>query len=380
MENWVVRFLSSIAEIDRTTWNVISGTAHPFTRYEFLAALEYSGATTAGTGWQVSHAVISHGAVPVAVLPLYLKSHSYGEYVFDFAWADAWSRYGLSYYPKLVASIPFTPVTGPRLCIAANVDRAAVLSALLPALDARVAAMGASGWHVLFPRASLAERLAEHGTMTRRAVQFHWFNRDYACFDDFLARFTSRKRKNLRKERSKIAAQGITLRTCCGEAITEDLWDQFFTFYQLTYARRSGHGGYLNREFFRQIAATMGEHLVLVLASRAGRIIAGALSFRDSDTLYGRYWGCIEDCDFLHFEACYHQGIEYCIEQGLQHFDSGAQGEHKIQRGFEPVYTYSTHVIAEPSFRPAIAEFLREEGAHVDGHKTRASELLPYRE
>jgi predicted N-acyltransferase len=380
MNDWTVRFVPSITAIGRQTWNAITGIEHPFTRYEFLGALELSGATTARTGWQVSHAVVARSGVPVAVMPLYIKSHSYGEYVFDFAWANAWESHGLDYYPKLVAAIPFTPVTGPRLCVAPGEDRGAVIKALLPAIDARMVELAASSCHFLFVQPKLADKFQESGVLTRRGVQFHWFNQDYSCFDDFLQRFNSRKRKAVRKERSGIAAQGITLQTYIGTDLSETLWDQFFTFYQMTYAKRSGHGGYLNREFFRQLGTSMSEHLVLVMASRGGRIVAGALSLRDADTLYGRYWGCVEDCANLHFEACYYQGIEFCIEHGLSRFDSGAQGEHKIQRGFEPVYTYSNHLIVDVRFKAAVSDFLTQEAAHTEGYRNSAAALLPYRQ
>lgn len=379
MKNWVVRFVPTIADVGPGIWNAIAGRDHPFTRYEFLLALEQSGATSERSGWQVSHAVVDVQGRAVAVMPLYLKSHSYGEYVFDFSWAQAWQRQGLSYYPKFVTAIPFTPVTGPRLFVIPEVDRAPVVDAILSAVAARAEALGISGWHVLFAQPELVDDLASEGLLTRSAVQFQWFNRGYSSYEDFLGQLCSRKRKALRRERSRVAEQGITLRTYSGKAITERLWDHFFEFYQLTYARLSGHGGYLNRRFFGLLGELMSEQLVLVMASRSERIIAGALNFYDADTLYGRYWGCTEPCDQLHFETCYHRGIDFCIANGLGRFDSGAQGEHKIKRGFEPVLTYSSHWIAEEQFRPAIDRFLQQEAVQLKDYRERASQLLPYK-
>ncbi len=376
---WKLRFIASIDAVPAAQWNRIAATDYPFVRHEFLQALEHSGATTAATGWQVAHAVVYRHGVPVAFMPMYRKGHSYGEYVFDHAWAGAYHRHGMEYYPKLVAAIPFTPVTGPRLCVADGVNEATVLRHLVDGIGTLLDEGGGSSWHVLFPRQALAESLVDSGLLLRRGVQFHWHNRGYRDFDDFLERFSSRKRKAVRRERARVAEQGLTLTTYSGAEITTEHWDHFFTFYQLTYAKRSGHGGYLNRSFFERLGTVMADQLVLVMARHDGREVGGALSLRDQHNLYGRYWGCTREFDNLHFEACYYRGIEYCIEHGLSRFDSGAQGEHKIQRGFEPCDTWSCHWIAHPGFRQAIERFLVEDGAEVERYRQAARELLPFK-
>ena len=380
-----VSFIPSLEYIDRDQWNAVTGTDYPFTRYEFLQALEASGATNGDSGWQSHHLLVhdSSGRQLVAVLPLYLKYHSYGEYVFDWSWADAYRRTGLDYYPKLLAAIPYTPATGPRLCIRPGIDEQAVTTRVVTALKKEARDRGASSIHVLFPELSLRERLQQQDLDYRRGVQYHWFNKGYQHFDDFVADFSSRKRKNLNKERRKVSEQGLRLQVLSGENIPAALWQRFYYFYQLTYAKRSGHGGYLNQHFFQLIASSMPEHLVLVLAyddRRDTQPIAGALNFRDSQTLYGRYWGCLAEYDFLHFETCYYQGIEYCITHQLQRFDPGAQGEHKIQRGFTPVETWSNHWIAHPEFRHAIQDFLQRDNAAMLDYLHRARELLPFKQ
>ena len=379
-EPLAARFLSSLTQIPARDWNALTGTDYPFIRHEFLLALEQSGASCAKTGWQPCHLTLYQGDELVALLPLYLKSHSWGEYVFDWAWANAWRQHGLNYYPKLLTAIPFTPATGPRLCIAPDRERTAVLDALLLAIQQFAGKQGISSWHLLFPEREDSAYLARQGLSMRSANQFHWFNRGYGCFDDFLAGFNSRKRKSLRRERRRVTEQGIALELREGTAITASDWDCFYRFYQRTYAKRSGHGGYLNREFFQLIGRSLPQHCLLVTALQQGEAVAGALYFKSADTLYGRYWGCSRELDCLHFEACYYQGIEYCIANGLQHFDPGAQGEHKIQRGFEPVQTRSNHWIADSRFAAAIADFVQQEGEHIDQYMQEAARYLPYRQ
>jgi predicted N-acyltransferase len=374
------RFLSSITQIASADWNRLSGIDYPFLRHEFLSALEQSGSSDADSGWQPCHLTLYRDNALIALMPLYLKSHSYGEYVFDWSWADAWRQHGLDYYPKLVTAIPFTPATGPRLCMAAEESRPQLLKAMLGAVEQFANQRQLSSWHLLFPEREDAEVLAGQGTSLRLSSQFHWFNRGYSQFDDFLASFNSRKRKNLRRERRRVAEQGISLQRREGTAITTTDWENFYRFYQTTYAKRSGHGGYLNREFFQQIGTAMPEHCVMIMAYLDGAAIAGSLCFRSSDTLYGRYWGCDEELDCLHFEACYYQGIDYCIEHGLQRFDPGAQGEHKIQRGFEPVPTWSNHWISDPQFAEAIADFTRREAPHIEAYIAQASDYLPFKQ
>lgn len=379
-----VSFIDTLDQIDRDQWNAVTGIDYPFTRFEFLHALQVSGATNGNTGWQ-SHHLLVHDATGqqlLAVMPLYLKFHSYGEYVFDWSWADAYQRAGLDYYPKLLAAIPYTPATGPRLCIKPGQDNTAITACVIDALKSEARRQRASSIHILFPDSNLSGELQALGLDRRRAVQYHWFNEGYRTFDEFLCRFSSRKRKNLNKERHKVNAQGLRLQVLCGTDIPRSLWQRFYYFYQLTYAKRSGHGGYLEQRFFELIADTMPEQLVLVLAyddNRDTQPIAGALNFRDSHTLYGRYWGCLAEYDFLHFETCYYQGIDYCIAEGLKRFDPGAQGEHKIQRGFIPTETWSNHWIAHPEFRAAIADFLHRDNDAMLDYRHRACELLPFK-
>jgi predicted N-acyltransferase len=373
------RFLASLDEVDPGEWNRITGIDYPFLRHEFLYGLERTGCTRAETGWQPCHLTLSDDAGLLAVLPLYLKSHSYGEYVFDWSWAEAWQRSGLEYYPKLVSAIPFTPATGPRLCLREGVDEAVAWPLALQSIRDFAGRQEISSWHLLFPVEDVAARLLQMGLHRRTATQFHWFNRGYDSFDDFLAGFTSRKRKTLRRERTRVAQQGIALRTLQGAEIGTGDWEKFHRFYQMTYAKRSGHGGYLNRDFFTDVAASLGDQVIMVLAYLEDQAVAGALYFRSSDTLYGRYWGCEREYDCLHFEACYYQGIEYCIANGLKRFDPGAQGEHKIQRGFEPVHTWSSHWIADPQLSAAVGDFTRREEQHSSAYREGASTLLPFR-
>jgi predicted N-acyltransferase len=374
-----VHFLTAVEQIPAAQWNAITGTDYPFLRHEFLSCLEQTGCTDGESGWQPCHATLYRGEKLIAVMPLYLKSHSWGEYVFDWGWADAWQRQGLKYYPKLVTAIPFTPATGPRLCLAEDEAREAIFPMMFQAVKQLAEQEGASSWHLLFPRADEASVLKENGSSIRMGSQFHWFNRDYSNFDDFLQRFNSRKRKSLRRERRRVEEQGIELQVLEAAEITPAHWEKFYFFYQLTYAKRSGHGGYLSREFFMRLADTMADACVMVMAQHEGKAVGGALYFRSSDTLYGRYWGCEQELDCLHFEACYYQGIEYCIRHGLQRFDPGAQGEHKIQRGFEPIKTWSSHWIADSGFAAAIEDFTQRESLETQRYIEQASSYLPFR-
>ncbi len=374
------RFLPSLSQVDGEAWNAIAGTDYPFLRHEFLLALETSGCTDADSGWQPYHAVLYRGDTLIALMPLYLKSHSYGEYVFDWSWADAYRRHGRHYYPKLLTAIPFTPATGPRLCVADGENPVQCRSALLAAAQQLADQQDLSSWHVLFPGDEEAAQLEAQGMSLRRGSQFHWFNEGYASFDDFLATFNSRKRKSLKRERRRVEEQGIELNTLEGDEISERDWDEFYRFYQMTYAKRSGHGGYLNRAFFSQLGDRLPEHCVMVRASLDGEAVAGSLCLRSSDTLYGRYWGCVRELDCLHFEACYYQGIDYCIRKGLKRFDPGAQGEHKIQRGFTPIATVSAHWMADPAFAQAIDDFTRREEDHIDAYIREASNYLPFKQ
>ena len=381
-----VKFIDSINTLSCEQWNSITGTDHPFTRYEFLQALEISGATTRESGWQAQHLTvyqtINHEEQLVAVMPLYLKYHSYGEYVFDWSWADAYRRHGVDYYPKLLSAIPFTPATGPRLCVADENNYDAISRCATEAMLQYAKTLALSSVHILFPQKAAASQFQQRGLSVRHGAQFHWSNQNFTSFDDFLATFSSRKRKNLKKERKAVSDQNIRLEIIEGPDITTETWQLFYYFYQMTYAKRSGHSGYLNQTFFELIGKAIPENLVLVLAyddNKDGEAIAGALNFRDSHSLYGRYWGCIREFEFLHFEACYYQGIEYCIANQLQRFDPGAQGEHKIQRGFSPTLTYSNHWIAEPDFRLAIEDFLLRDNAATAHYMEQANSLLPFK-
>lgn len=383
MENLAASFVQSLAEIGEEIWDRLAGIDNPFTCYTFLNALEESGCTTRQTGWQPCHLQIKKVAPGlddvVAVMPLYLKTNSWGEYVFDWSWANAYETHGLDYYPKFVTSTPFTPSYGRRIFIADGIDPHAVLTLAKNAIEERADAVGASSWHVLFPDPEQHVWFTEAGLMSRQACQFHWFNKGYESFDDFLATFSSRKRKNLKKERRQVSEAGIRFHRFQGGDIDSALWQDFYTFYQSTYLMR-GMQGYLKLGFFKQLSSEMPDKFFLLCAYDGDEIIAGALFFTSSDTLFGRYWGSARDYQFLHFETCYYQGQEYAIANGLQRFDSGAQGEHKIQRGFEPVITYSNHWIANPDFARAIASFLQEEQQHIKRYCQQAQTLLPFRQ
>lgn len=322
--------------------------------------------------------MLSDDDTPLAMAPGFLKSHSYGEYVFDWSWADAWHRSGLEYYPKLVTAIPFTPATGPRIWTDDHNEHA--LSSFVGAVTHWCESEKISSWHILFPEEETSHQLANLGLVQRMTTQFHWFNRGYSCFDDFLNEFNSRKRKALKKERAAIATQNLWLCTKTGSEISENDWAFFYHCYQTTYLKRSGHEGYLTGEFFTTVCPSLGQDTVMVIAHEGEVPVAAALYFVDNQTLYGRYWGCLKEFDFLHFEACYYRGIEYCIEKGLSRFDPGAQGEHKIQRGFEPTLTYSNHWIGEPRLKEAVADFCRRDCDHVRRYRDEAATLLPFKQ
>jgi len=374
-----IELIESLAQVTAAAWNDVAGIDYPFTRHEFLFALEDSGAANADSGWQASHVLVKRNDNLIAVMPLYEKNHSYGEYVFDWSWADAYRRHGYNYYPKLICAIPFTPATGPRLCIRSGENYAEIAAAVIEFLQQKISRSAYSSLHILFPQQTEIAAFSACGLSERSGVQYHWRNDNYADFDAFLATFNSRKRKGLRRERERVVAQGLTLRVLEGAQIGARDWELFHHFYQMTYAKRSGHRGYLNAKFFQLIGAQLQEHIVLTFAELGDKTVAGALYFRDSQTLYGRYWGCLHEFDGLHFEACYYQGIEYCIRNGLQRFDPGAQGEHKIQRGFAPVATRSYHWIENPPFRAAIDNFLTAESIDLERYIEEAKTLLPFR-
>ncbi len=373
-----VNIIANISEIDSRQWNKLSGVAYPFFRHEFLLALEQSGVVSKLTGWQPQHLLVSENNIIQAVMPLYVKSHSWGEYVFDHAWAQAYQQHGLHYYPKLLTSIPFTPCQGQRLAIMPGADQTKITRLAVTAIQQFAARQQLSSWHCLFPDQAYLEQLRHADLIIREDVQFQWLNRGYQNFEDFLQTLNSAKRKMIKRERRKIAEQGISLQRLSGPEITAEHWQSFYRFYAMTYLKRHSQP-YLNLEFFLQLASSMPEQLQLVLAIKDNSAIAAALCFVGSDTLYGRYWGCDTEYDALHFEVCYYQGIEYCINHGLNRFDSGAQGEHKIARGFEPITTYSAHWLKDNEFAGAIANFVERERKHVQGYKLDAEGYLPFR-
>lgn len=375
-----IKFVSSIHALSSAEWNGLCTTDYPFIRHEFFAALEDSGSTCADTGWQPHHLIVRLDGQLIGAVPLFIKTHSYGEYIFDWAWADAYHRHGYQYYPKLINAIPFTPCYGDRwLGFECPPDKTRIAQ-LIQALKQECATLGVSGWHCLFPVEQLHHQLKQAGISARTGCQFHWFNHGYASFDDFVARMASRKRKNINRERRQVMAQGFQFETKAGAEITAADWDFFYSLYRNTYAKRSGHAGYLTREFFHLLGASLPDNTLLIIARRGAMPVAAAFFLRDRTTLYGRYWGCLAEYDFLHFETCYYQGIDYAIAQSLQRFDGGAQGEHKIQRGFEPVATYSNHWLAHPGFQAAIDDFVTAEAHSVAAYMAEAREYLPFKQ
>ena len=373
--------IDSIHALKAKQWDSLFDDSYPFAKHAFLAAMEDSRSTEKDNGWEICHVVIFEGETPVAAAPCYIKTHSYGEYIFDWSWAEAYERNKLDYYPKLLCAIPYTPATGPRLGIHSDYQSqaTAIVQCFSETMQDKAQSINASNWQCLFLQETLLTALDAHDWMPRDDVQFHWFNRNYRTFDDFLHTLTSRKRKNLRKERHKVQSADITIEVVEGTNIDETLWAQFYRFYQITYLKRSRHGGYLNLPFFLQLGETMAQNLLMMTAQKDDELVATALYFKSDDTLYGRYWGSTQEYDFLHFECCYYRGIEYCIEQGLQVFDAGAQGEHKLARGFEPVTTRACYQVRHPQFRAAIADFLRSEADHLAAYRQAARKHLPYK-
>ncbi|MFQ6016606.1 MAG: GNAT family N-acetyltransferase [Kiloniellaceae bacterium] len=375
-----VRVLGRIAEVPAAAWDACAGPDNPFVSHAFLRALEDSGSAVADTGWLPLHlAVAGHDGALLGVAPLYLKSHSYGEYVFDWSWADAYERAGGAYYPKLQSCVPFTPVTGPRLLVRPDAEHDAVAAALIAGMTELARRHKVSSLHVTFPTRAEWQRFGAAGFLRRVGRQFHWENRGYESFDDFLATLASRKRKAIRKERREVADSGVAIRTLVGGAIEPRHWAAFHRCYLATSDRKWG-SPYLTRAFFRQLGETMADKVVLVIAEERGDPVAGALNLLGDDTLYGRNWGCLRHHRFLHFEACYYRAIDFAIERGLGRVEAGAQGEHKIQRGYMPVETYSAHWIADPGFRHAVRDFLVRESGLVRHEMSLLSGHAPFRQ
>ena len=375
-----IHFVESIKNVDENAWNKLVNSDYPFLNHSFLLALEECSCVGENTGWYPFHLLVKEDQEVIALMPMYIKTDSHGEFIFDWSWADAYYRNGLDYYPKLVSAIPFTPATGPRLCILDESKRVEISAFIKEGIEEISSKLKLSSAHILFPEEKELNPYTDSGFNLRTSYSFHWFNNNYNDFEDFLNDLTSRQRKNMKKERSKILDQNIFLERIPGKDISEEIWEIFFKFYQLTYLKR-GMKAYLNLDFFLQIAKKIPDTLVLVMARDylGKKPLAGALNFQDSNNLYGRYWGCLEEYDSLHFESCYYQGIEHCIENKLKRFDPGVQGEHKIKRGFLPVETYSAHWIKDYRFKKAIEDFLVRERMHILDYTERCKSLLPFK-
>lgn len=383
-----VRALAGLKEIGAAAWDACATSAetlgsgdeghNPFVSHAFLSALEDSGCVSRKTGWLPLHVAVERDDQLVGVTPCYLKSHSQGEYIFDHGWADAFERAGGNYYPKLQVSVPFTPVTGPRFLIAPGADPESATSALVAGLRALRSETRASSIHITFMQEAEWARAGAAGFLQRTDQQFHWENAGYATFDDFLAALASRKRKSIKRERRDALAAGITIEHLTGADLTEAHWDAFYEFYTDTGARKWGRP-YLNRRFFSLLSERMPERVLLIMARREGRYVAGAINLIGDTALYGRNWGCIEEHPFLHFEVCYYQAIDFAIARGLKRVEAGAQGEHKLARGYRPVLMHSAHDIADPSLRRAVADYLQRERAHVEAMVDELDTLTPFR-
>jgi predicted N-acyltransferase len=382
-----IRVAAGIGAFTCDEWNGFAGTArgdqengyNPLVSFAFLSALEDSGCAVRRTGWQGHHLRLetSQGRL-LGTVPCYLKSHSQGEYVFDHGWSDAFARAGGRYYPKLQCAVPFTPVTGPRLLVNKGENASTVKAGLAAGLKAVTEKLGVSSAHVTFAQESDVAALEAAGFLHRTDQQFHFFNEGFSSYDDFLATLASRKRKAMKKERREALADGISIDWLTGRDLTEKAWDDFFAFYMDTGGRKWGRP-YLNREFFSLIGERMADDILLVMARRNGRYIAGAINFIGSDALYGRNWGCIEDHPFLHFEVCYHQAIDFAISRKLKVVEAGAQGEHKLARGYRPVTMHSAHYIAHPGLRNAVADYLRRERREVERMGEYLEDHTPFR-
>ncbi len=375
--NYRTRIISSLSDIGQAAWDELVATqadANPFLCFAFLDALHEAGCAAPDTGWHPQFLTLWTGQRLDAALPLYVKSHSYGEYVFDWAWADVYRRNGLEYYPKLLSAIPFTPVTGSRLLARDNTARASLVDALCALQESS----GLSSTHILFPPEDQARQFGTAGFMLRTGVQFHWINQGYRDFEEFLSSLDRKKRKNIRAERRKVQEAGVHFRFVSGVEAAEKDWRFFKRCYDRTYATHYSTP-YLNLEFFQRIGDSMPQNILLIVAERDGKPIASSLVIHDERCLYGRYWGAIEDLPCLHFETSYYQPLEFCIERKIQTFEGGAQGEHKMARGFLPQKTWSAHWLAHPAFAQAIEQFLDQEGGGIDAYIDELGERNPFR-
>ena len=374
-----ITFLDSIQEVSKDEWERVLNSDYPFLKYDFLKTLEITKCVSPEQGWTPLHLVVSSDEEILALMPLYIKTDSQGEFIFDWSWADAYYRNGLDYYPKLVSSIPFTPASGPRILISSKARSSEIIKEVSHALKQVTKDSNFSSVHILLAGKDEIANFSDQDFSLRTSYSFHWFNKDYTSFNHFLEDMTSRQRKNIKKERNKIIEQGINLIRVTGNEITLEMIESFYQFYQVTYLKR-GMRGYLNFDFFKKIVETIPESIMLVLAQNpSGQYVAGALNFFDQEKLYGRYWGCLEEYDSLHFETCYYQGIEFCIDEKLHSFDPGVQGEHKIKRGFCPIETFSAHWIKDLRFKEAIDDFLDREREHVLEYNQDRRALLPFK-
>ena len=372
------RELRAIDEVPAADWNALRGTDCPFLRHEFLAALEHTGCVGRGTGWTPAHLALFEAGRLIGAAPVYRKTHSWGEFVFDFGWAQAYARHGLAYYPKLQCAVPYSPINSPRLLIGPGCDATAVAQQMITALEQRCTDQRLSSAHATFIDGAEKEAFAARGWLLRSDVQFHWHNAGYGSFEEYLAGFRSEKRKQVRRERRRIEEAGLVITTLRGAQLTDDLLAFVYRVHAATF-HAHGQEPYLNLAFFREIAASLGDALLVKLAVHGSEPVAAAVFVVGPDALFGRYWGSRGDHHSLHFELCYHQGIEFCIEQGLSRFEPGTQGEHKIARGFVPSHSWSAHFIADARFRDAIADFLRHEAESVQNYAAAVNEHVPYR-
>lgn len=372
--------ITSLSEIDPGRWNSLELADNPFVRYEFLQILEESGCVGGNTGWQPSYKMLYSNEDRqrlLAAVPAYLKQHSYGEYIFDWAWSNAYHRAGLRYYPKLVVAVPFTPATGPRVLLHADAPPES-FSLLAEALIQQAQQQELSTVQWLFLPGQDAAYLEQRGWSSRTDCQFHWENASYIDFAGFLATFSSKKRKNVIRERRHVREAGIVMRLLSGAEISSQYWDIFYRFYRSTIIRHGGQS-YLNREFFHLLGEKLSDLVILVIAEKDEQLVAASLNLLGRDTLYGRYWGCLADYNSLHFETCYYQAIEYCIEHGIKRFEAGAQGQHKLSRGFLPTKVYSANWLRHPEFSDAVKDYLQQEGKEVEDYMEVLNDHSPFR-
>jgi uncharacterized protein len=372
------RELNSIDCVSAAQWNALVGAQCPFLRHEFLAALEHSGCVSERTGWAPAHLALWQKRELVAAAPVYRKTHSWGEFVFDFGWAQAYARHGLNYYPKLLCAVPFSPINGARLLVQSGPEAAELKQLLVQSLVERTREQSLSSAHALFVAADEREAFAAEGWLLRRDVQFHWHNQGYDHYAAYLDTFTAEKRKKMRRERRRCAEQGISFETFSGNELSPDLLARVHQLHTLNF-HNHGHEPYLNIEFFRELTCTMGEAVMVKIARHEGVVVAAAVFLWSPEALFGRYWGAAEQFHSLHFECCYHQGIEFCIERGIARFEPGTQGEHKVSRGFSPCLTWSAHHVSDPRFRDAIAQALRQEGSAIDAYASQINDHTPFR-